>query len=501
MFSLKMRKLIIFYVLFIVAIVILTIYKPILSNRNITFEIWALVGISVILNVGVILYHYTIPPHPKFLLLPKRKWNIRVHVWSGTIELIFGIIACFFYSPKAAYIQAIAALFFHVPSAIMQTPIVFGSKAIMIPSYFLCIFIHAFCAYNLLLNPDSHQWAINTFLIFNVYAWCRFYFYFFDRYQILKSHKYTVSILFAGLTIIPALFGPLSMILLVAFIALNFILMKAFVLKNELDYISFIEERERDSFLSLIAISPEELANKINSLKDESERDKAEFIFNILDKDQDRKIEWHDFKQLLIQWGVTKKECEEYQHYHKNTNLDFELFFQKMKPVWKFIYFDVLRSLKNSGSDDMIKRSIESLKSTRSVEFLKEDIKHNLLKKVPFLTNANISLIDDLASSLIVKELKQSQTVFEENEPGDRFYMIGKGSVSILKNNETIAQLTNGSCFGEAALINNNPRNATVICTEDCVFYSLSKSSFEYVITQHPTIKEELISIIQKRIK
>ena len=53
----------------------------------------------------------------------------------------------------------------------------------------------------------------------------------------------------------------------------------------------------------------------------------------------------------------------------------------------------------------------------------------------------------------------------------------------ITKQQKEVAQLTSGSCFGEAALINaNSTRMATIRCLTDCYFGILSKESFEQTI-------------------
>ena len=53
-------------------------------------DTWVLVVLSTLANVIVIAYHYLIPAHPKFLMLPWRRWILRVHIVSGTIELVAG---------------------------------------------------------------------------------------------------------------------------------------------------------------------------------------------------------------------------------------------------------------------------------------------------------------------------------------------------------------------------------------------------------------------------
>ena len=45
-----------------------------------------------------------------------------------------------------------------------------------------------------------------------------------------------------------------------------------------------------------------------------------------------------------------------------------------------------------------------------------------------------------------------------------------------------IAQLSTGSSFGELALINNEPRKATIICLTDCFFAVLDKHDYNKVL-------------------
>lgn len=482
-----------------IALFVLNFFKSGLSSTRFEGHIYLLITISVLLNLGVILYHYQIPPHPKFLVLPKAKWTIRLHIWSGTVELISAVIACYFYSPKAAFIQGAAALFIHVPTALLQTPVVFGSKAIMIPSYLLCIFIHGFCAFELLLNPTSHAWSVNTFLIFNVYAWCRFYFYMFDRFHLFGTEKYSISILLAGLTIIPALFGPLSLMILVSYIAFFIFMVKILFIRKPEQYRNFVHERSRDALLNSDFIKDNVLTKDIINLRQESERDKAEYVFKLLDFNKDNYLGHIELGELLTEWGLSKNEVKDYFKLLGSEQVNFELFFHKMSPVWKYIYFDILRAHDTSDSNEMIGRSLDSIRSTKKVTELKKDIEISILKKTPFLNGADPLLVEDLAASLLVKKMEKGEVLFHEGDVGDRFYLIGTGHISIFKSNEYITSLSTGACVGEIALIENRPRNATIICEGPCLLYSLSKSSFDYVLNSYPHLGQDLRKIIQDR--
>ncbi len=84
--------------------------------------------------------------------------------------------------------------------------------------------------------------------------------------------------------------------------------------------------------------------------------------------------------------------------------------------------------------------------------------------------------------------------------PGDMFYIILKGKVKIevtnkrvevdknqkeIEKEETIhiTDLTEGSSFGELALIDKKPRAATIICITDCDFLTLDKKSFKKILS------------------
>ena len=267
-------------------------------------DTWVLVVLSTLANVIVIAYHYLIPAHPKFLMLPWRRWILRVHIVSGTIELVAGLMACFSFAPTAARVMAIAALGFHVPTALFQTRIVFGSKAIMEPSYLLCIVTHGFCAMMLLTHPESRMWAINTFLVFNVYVWCRVYYYLFDLLKLFTTQKYTISILAAGATMIPALFGSLGLMLLVGSIGSYVLLYRALFVRSPAAYWDFVRERARES------VAPSGFAADRAAGPDEPAR--ALEFFRLLDRDGDGRLNRDELRRALAPWGLSVTALDEF---------------------------------------------------------------------------------------------------------------------------------------------------------------------------------------------
>ena len=60
------------------------------------------------------------------------------------------------------------------------------------------------------------------------------------------------------------------------------------------------------------------------------------------------------------------------------------------------------------------------------------------------------------------------------------------------KQDNKVAELKQGQYFGEAALITDEPRNATIVAREPAVFYALGKNDFRAVLETSATFEEEL---------
>jgi hypothetical protein len=50
-------------------------------------------ALSVFANFGILYFHWTTPPHPKFTVLRKSRVSIRLHLISGTVNVLLPIVA------------------------------------------------------------------------------------------------------------------------------------------------------------------------------------------------------------------------------------------------------------------------------------------------------------------------------------------------------------------------------------------------------------------------
>lgn len=81
---------------------------------------------------------------------------------------------------------------------------------------------------------------------------------------------------------------------------------------------------------------------------------------------------------------------------------------------------------------------------------------------IPLFRDLSSAELDLLLTRLTPVSAAPGQAIFQQGEPGDRFYVIRSGQVEVVRDGEQIATRGKGEAFGEIALLNNVPRTATV---------------------------------------
>ncbi|MCP4675260.1 MAG: cyclic nucleotide-binding domain-containing protein [Deltaproteobacteria bacterium] len=106
------------------------------------------------------------------------------------------------------------------------------------------------------------------------------------------------------------------------------------------------------------------------------------------------------------------------------------------------------------------------------------------LAKTPLFGSLSETHLSRLASLTTIEDHKRGDVVFSEGDLGDRFYIILTGRVRISRQipgigEEALAVLNPGSCFGEMALIEDEPRSADAIVHESVTLLVLGKRDLE----------------------
>jgi len=111
------------------------------------------------------------------------------------------------------------------------------------------------------------------------------------------------------------------------------------------------------------------------------------------------------------------------------------------------------------------------------------------LKKVPQLGSLSNNAINSIAGAMESKTYCMNDNIIEQGERGDAFYVLKDGSCTAYQAKQVgeaavkVGDLVAGDFFGETALLNNEPRNATVtVSSKMTEVLVLSKADFEMIL-------------------
>jgi MFS family permease len=123
-----------------------------------------------------------------------------------------------------------------------------------------------------------------------------------------------------------------------------------------------------------------------------------------------------------------------------------------------------------------------------------------LLRSLPIFAPLPAPAIERVASRLIPIEATAGTPIVRQGEPGDRFYIISDGEVTVSRDGHDVASLGGGGFFGEIALLRDALRNATVTARTRVRLYALERDDFLEVVTGHKQSAEAADAVTRERL-
>ena len=99
------------------------------------------------------------------------------------------------------------------------------------------------------------------------------------------------------------------------------------------------------------------------------------------------------------------------------------------------------------------------------------------------------------------EHFEAGETVFANGDFGDKVYFIVSGGADVEREGEFVAKLHSGDVFGEAALISNQPRNATIRATAPLDTVAVSREAFQQLLMHLPGLNDTMRELMAGRMK
>lgn len=106
-----------------------------------------------------------------------------------------------------------------------------------------------------------------------------------------------------------------------------------------------------------------------------------------------------------------------------------------------------------------------------------------------------------LGRSADTVEVKAGAVLVKEGEIGREFFVLLSGEVSVVVGGREVAVLREGHWFGELAIIDPAPRDATVTATTDCELLLIDSRRFRPLLEEVPALAHKIMVSLARRLR
>jgi CRP/FNR family transcriptional regulator, cyclic AMP receptor protein len=122
----------------------------------------------------------------------------------------------------------------------------------------------------------------------------------------------------------------------------------------------------------------------------------------------------------------------------------------------------------------------------------------DILKAVPFFRDLTPVELDQIIALGRMVTYSKDMILFKEGDQGEALYVVLEGSICVSKavpggKDNTMAFMERGSCFGEMALVDEFPRSATAIASQESRILFIDRQAFLNFLEIDPIIARKIL--------
>ncbi|GAB2891986.1 Crp/Fnr family transcriptional regulator [Neomicrococcus lactis] len=129
-----------------------------------------------------------------------------------------------------------------------------------------------------------------------------------------------------------------------------------------------------------------------------------------------------------------------------------------------------------------------------------------VLRRAPLFANLGDDVFAAITEEMTEVDLSRGASVFREGDQGDQMYVIVSGKIKLGRTSpdgreNLLAVLGPGELFGEMALFDPNPRNATATAISETRLAGLRHENLRRVIRTSPDVSMQLLQALARRLR
>ena len=124
-----------------------------------------------------------------------------------------------------------------------------------------------------------------------------------------------------------------------------------------------------------------------------------------------------------------------------------------------------------------------------------------VLAGVPLFSACSKKDLQTIARASDEVRIEKGKTLVQQGQTGHEFFAIIDGKANVVRDGKKIATLGPGDYFGEMALLDREPRSASVVAASDMDLIVLGQREFAGVIDAVPSMAHKLLTAMARRLR
>jgi len=130
----------------------------------------------------------------------------------------------------------------------------------------------------------------------------------------------------------------------------------------------------------------------------------------------------------------------------------------------------------------------------------------SILAQASIFEGLDSAQIDALARMAVRKTYRTRETVLRKGDPAMQIYVIAKGRLKAITagaegRQAALSIMGPGEVFGEVAVLDGEPRSATISALEPCELIILNRNEFFHFLERNPSAAIGLLQVLARRLR
>ncbi len=117
----------------------------------------------------------------------------------------------------------------------------------------------------------------------------------------------------------------------------------------------------------------------------------------------------------------------------------------------------------------------------------------DFLRATPLLAGLSDAELADFVFVVELLPVAQGEAIVREGEKGDAWFLLMEGEARVESRGRVLKRLTRGDCFGELAVLDGEPRTATVVASSGGLVLRVSWKAFEALLESGSLAAHKLV--------